>query len=130
MGQAIGVSQNAWNEEFLVGLNSLEGLPTIEKIIIAQDVRDHPELFRFLSEEVSVRLHATPPPSPGKSSNVRPTFAKTIPTPSPSPRRSIPISRCPFHVVRQCAQAVEPAMKTFRQELLWCSSSSHFKAFR
>jgi len=33
-----------------------------------------------------------------------------------------------FHVVRQCAQAVEPAMKAFRQDLLWCSLSSHFKA--
>jgi len=41
-------------------LGSLEGLPTIEKIIVDQEVRDHPELFRFLSEEVSVRLHATP----------------------------------------------------------------------
>ena len=27
-----------------------------------------------------------------------------------------------FHVVRQCAQAVEAAMKAFRQELLWCVS--------
>ena len=35
-----------------------------------------------------------------------------------------------FHVVRQCALAVEAAMKAFRQDLLWCSSSSHFKAFR
>jgi hypothetical protein len=35
-------------------LGSLEGLPTIEKIIVDQEVRDHPELFRFLREEVSI----------------------------------------------------------------------------
>ena len=41
-------------------LGSLEGLPTIEKIIVDQEVLDHPELFRFLREEVSIRLQATP----------------------------------------------------------------------
>ncbi|MGD1979051.1 MAG: IS66 family transposase [Akkermansiaceae bacterium] len=41
-------------------LNSLEGLPTIERTITDPEVLANPEDFRLLSEEVSVRLHASP----------------------------------------------------------------------
>ncbi|MDB4438567.1 transposase, partial [bacterium] len=41
-------------------LHSLEGLPTIERTITDPEVLANPEDFRLLSEEVSVRLHASP----------------------------------------------------------------------
>lgn len=41
-------------------LESLEGLPTIERVIVDPDVLANPELYRYLGEEVSVRLHANP----------------------------------------------------------------------
>ena len=40
--------------------NSLEGLPTIERTITDPEVLANPDQFRLLSEEVSVRLHASP----------------------------------------------------------------------
>ena len=41
-------------------IESLEGLPTIERVITDPEVLANPELFRLLEEEVSVRLHANP----------------------------------------------------------------------
>ena len=41
-------------------VESLEGLPTIERVITDPEVLANPELFRLLDEEVSVRLHANP----------------------------------------------------------------------
>lgn len=41
-------------------LHSLEGLPTIERTVTDPQVLANPELFRLLSEETSVRLHASP----------------------------------------------------------------------
>jgi transposase len=41
-------------------LHSLEGLPTIERTITDPQVLANPELFRLLSEEISIRLHASP----------------------------------------------------------------------
>ncbi|MDB4438605.1 IS66 family transposase, partial [bacterium] len=41
-------------------LHSLEGLPTTERVITDPQVLANPDLFRLLSEETSVRLHASP----------------------------------------------------------------------
>lgn len=41
-------------------IDSLEGLPTNERTITDPEVLANPELFRLLSEEISIRLHATP----------------------------------------------------------------------
>jgi len=40
--------------------DSLKGLPTIERIIIAPEVRKNPDLFRLIGEELSERLHISP----------------------------------------------------------------------
>jgi len=40
--------------------NSLQGLPTVERIIIAPEVRKNPELYRLIGEEQSERLHISP----------------------------------------------------------------------
>ena len=41
-------------------VESLEGLTTINRVIMDPEVEAHPELYTFLGEEVSVRLHADP----------------------------------------------------------------------
>ncbi len=41
-------------------IESLEGLTTINRLIVDPAVLANPELYRFLDEEVSVRLHANP----------------------------------------------------------------------
>lgn len=41
-------------------VESLEGLPTVERVITDPEVLADPELYRLFAEEVSVRLHATP----------------------------------------------------------------------
>lgn len=40
--------------------DSLRNLPTTERIIIAPEVRDDPENYRLIGEEVSERLHVSP----------------------------------------------------------------------
>lgn len=74
--------------------DSLKALPTRERIIVSPEVLADPEAYRLIGEEVSERLHVSPPPLPAKSSSARPTSAATTPTPSPSPRRSNPAC-CP-----------------------------------
>jgi hypothetical protein len=41
-------------------VESLEGLTTIDRIVVDPEVEANPDLYRLLDEEVSVRLHANP----------------------------------------------------------------------
>ena len=41
-------------------IESLEGLTTIDRVVMDPEVAAHPELYKLLGEEVSVRLHADP----------------------------------------------------------------------
>lgn len=41
-------------------IESLEALPTIERVIVDPEVAANPELYRLMGEEISVRLHANP----------------------------------------------------------------------
>jgi len=41
-------------------LESLEGLPSTERLIVDPEVEANPDLYRLLGEEVSVRLHVNP----------------------------------------------------------------------